>query len=367
MSIMNASEIMVDKVIALNSEETVAKALKMMHENDINQIPIVDDNRKYLGMVYAKEFLGVNAVPASKLKSFLAKTPILSPTDSVEKCTHLMVTSGNHALPVVESGKLNGLINERHVLSTADFGHAIVDEVMSGAIVIEEDTTLSIALSKMRRYNISRLPVINSNGVLIGTISAIDIAKVIATPRERASKSPGVGTMTAIRDVKVKDVMRRTISVERGTKLNSIIENFKVSGEIIVAGDGRPIGILTPKDALELTLPRRSEPTIHIAHFDSEGERQEIEEQLSRFLKKIQGKLENVQLVMVYVDKHKTRKYSIRARMITNKGVIDAKAVGYDHLSACKELVSRLDRRIKSEHSQKVRSRQHRESSRTIS
>jgi predicted transcriptional regulator len=43
---MNASEIMVDKVITLNSEETVAKALKMMHENDINQIPIVDDNQK---------------------------------------------------------------------------------------------------------------------------------------------------------------------------------------------------------------------------------------------------------------------------------------------------------------------------------
>jgi len=81
-------------------------------------------------------------------------------------------------------------------------------------------------------------------------------------------------------------------------------------------------------------------------------------------LKKIQGKLENVELVIVYVDKHKTRKYSIRARMITNRGVTDAKAVGYDHLSACKELVARLDRRIKSEHSQKVRGRRHRESAR---
>ena len=53
--------------------------------------------------------------------------------------------------------------------------------------------------------------------------------------------------------------------------------------------------------------------------------------------------------------------------MITNRGVTDAKAVGYDHLSACKELVSRLDRRIKSEHSQKVRGRRHTESARRIS
>ena len=70
---MNASEIMVGKVITLNSEETVAKALRMMHENDIYQIPIVDDNRKYLGMVYAKEFLGINAMPGSKLKSFFCE------------------------------------------------------------------------------------------------------------------------------------------------------------------------------------------------------------------------------------------------------------------------------------------------------
>ena len=51
--------------------------------------------------------------------------------------------------------------------------------------------------------------------------------------------------------------------------------------------------------------------------------------------------------------------------MITGKGIIDAKAVGYDALSACKELVSRLDRQIKSKHSQKIRDRQHRQSPRT--
>jgi CBS domain-containing protein/ribosome-associated translation inhibitor RaiA len=363
---MKISEIMVYKVMTLNSEETVAKALITMHENNINQIPIVDDTRKYLGMIYAKEFLGINVMPSSKLKSFLSKTPILSPHDSIEKCAQLIVMTGNHALPVIENGKLNSIVGEKDILLTADFGHAIVDEVMSGAIVIEGDTTLSNALSKMRRYNISRLPVINSDGILIGIISALDIAKVIATPRERASKSPGIGTMTIIRDIKVKDVMRRAASVERGTKLNSIIENFKGNEEIIIVGNRRPIGIVTPKDALELTLPKQTEPTIHVAHLDNEEARQEIEGQLSRFLKKIQGKLENVQLAIIYADKHKTHKYSIRARLITDKRVIDAKAVGYDPLSACKELISRLDRRVKSEHSQKVRDKQHRDSTRRI-
>jgi predicted transcriptional regulator/ribosome-associated translation inhibitor RaiA len=366
---MKVSEISVAKVFMLTLEDSVAKALHMMYENNINQIPIIDDygDAKYIGMIYAKQFLDINAPPTSKLKSFVVNTPVLSSDDNIEKCAQLIVATGNRALPVVEKGKLIGIVSETDVVLTSDFGHSRVDEVMSGAIVIEENDTLGNALSKMRRYNISRLPVINSRGILTGTINALDITKIIATPRERAGKSPGIGTMAVIREVKIKDIMRRAVSVERGTTLNTVIGNFKEAEEIIVVGNRRPIGVVTPKDALELTLPKRTEPTIHIAHLNNDDARKEIEEQMTRFLKKIQGKLENVLLVIVYADMHKTHKYSVRARIITTEGVVAAKAVGYDPLSACKELISRLDRRIRSEHSQKIEDRQHRESTRKIS
>jgi CBS domain-containing protein len=239
---------------------------------------------------------------------------------------------------------------------------------MSGAIVIEEDNSLADATSKMRRYNISRLPVINTKGVLRGTLSILDIAKIIATPRERTSKSAAISAGTAgIKDVKVKDIIRRAVSVERGTKLNVMTDHFRRNEEAIVVGDGRPMGIVTPKDALELILPKKTnEPIIHMAHLEDGQDRIEIQEQLARFLQKIQGKLGDVRSIVVYADKHKTRKYSLRTRLITSYGVIDAKAVGYDPLSASKELVARLERRIKSEHSQRVKDRQHRESPRKI-
>jgi predicted transcriptional regulator/ribosome-associated translation inhibitor RaiA len=364
-TIMKISDIMVDKVFALSLDDTAAKALSVMHENNINQLPVIDNDRKYVGMIFAKEFLNLNTTPSSKLKNLVVKTPILSPTDTIEKCTQLIVTTGNRALPVVEKGKLISIVSETDVALTANFGHATVDEVMSGAIVIEENSTLANALAKMRRYNISRLPIIKSNGVLTGIINALEIAKIIATPRERIGKSRGLRALTsetAIRDVKVKDIMRKAISVERGTKLNTLVESFKRNEEIVVVGDERPIGIVTPRDALEITLPHRNEPSIHIAHVDGEA-RRTIEEHMARFLKKIHGKLENIQSVIIYADKHKTRKYSVRARLIAATRVIDAKAVGYDPVSACKELISRLDRQIRSEHSQKLEQRQHRKES----
>ena len=337
----------------------------MMADKSINQIPVVEDG-KYIGMIFAKQLLNSSAQPSSKVKSYIVNTSTVGPDQEVEKAAQLVIGGGNRALPVVEKGKLVGIVSETDIVSTADFGHAIVDEVMSGAIVIEEGTQLSDAVAKMRRYNISRLPVINVKGMLRGTLSILDVARIIATPRERTSKSAAIsGGTAAIKDVKVKDLMKRAISVEPGTKLNLIADHFKRNEEVIVVGDGRPMGIVTPKDALELVLPKKSAaPMIHMAHLEDGQDRTAIQDQLERFLKKIHGKLGDVRSVVVYADKHKTRKYSLRTRLITSRGVIDAKAVGYDPLSASKELIARLDRRIKSEHSQRVKYKQHRETAR---
>lgn len=362
---MKISEIMVTHVFTLTTEDTIAKAFDLMVDKSINQIPIVDGDSKYVGMMFAKQLIHSTAQPTSKLKSYVVNTSTLSPDHDVEKAAKLLIGSGNRALPVVNKDKLVGIVSETDLLMTADFGHAIVDEVMSGAIVVDEDTIIADALSKMRRYNISRLPVINTKGVLRGSFNILDVGDIIyTTPRERTSKSAAIdGGTTGIGEVKVKDIMREAISVERGTKLNNLKEHFTRNEEVVVVGEGRPMGIVTPKDALELVLPKKdNEPVVHMAHLENAQDRMEIQEQIERFLKKIQGKLGDIRSVIVYADKHKTRKYSLRTRLITSRGVIDAKAVGYDPISASKELIAKLDRRIKSEHSQMVKNRQHRES-----
>ena len=361
---MKVLDIAKTKVFSLHPDETVGKALSIMSENKIHQIPIVDTDSTYRGMIFAKQFVNVNALPDSKVRSFICNTPIVDREDQIEKCAQLMLVSANRALPLLDNGRLVGLISETDILKTSEFGHASVDEVMSGAIVIEETTTLSNALSKMRRYNISRLPIINPKGVLVGIINALDIAEVLSTPRERSTKSKGIGSLATIKDLEVKSIMKHPISVERGTKVNGIIGHFDNNEEIVVVGDRRPIGIITPKDILELILPRVNKPTIHVAHLVDEATRSEIEIQMLKFVEKIQGKLGDIHLAIVYVDKHKTRKYSMRARLITDKRVIDAKGVAFDPLSACKAMISRLDRRLKSEHGQRVRDKKHAKSAR---
>jgi len=357
---MKVSEVMINDVFTLSRDDTMAKALSIMYEKRINQIPVIDKYEKYEGMVFAKDFLNASAATSSKLKNFVVKTPVLSPADSIKRSTQLIVTTGNRALPVIEDAKLVGIISETDVIRKTDFGNTSVDSVMADVTVIEDDSALDNALAKMRRYNISRLPVVDSNGDLIGVINALDRAKILATPKERISKNSKTSSQkSAVKLAKVKDVMRKTVPVRIGAKIRDILHIFREQDEIVVLGDkNKPVGIVTARDALEIMLPRRDHPFINIANVSDHETRRTIEEQMTRFLKKIHGKRENVQSTIVYADKYKTRKYSLRAKIIFAKHVVGAKAVGYDPLSASKKLISVLDRRTKSERSKKSRQRQ---------
>src|ERR687887_624360 len=75
---MKVSEIMVTNVVTLSSEDTVAKALNLIADRSINQIPIVDENGKYFGMIFAKQLINSTAQSSSKLKSYIINMSALS-------------------------------------------------------------------------------------------------------------------------------------------------------------------------------------------------------------------------------------------------------------------------------------------------
>ena len=84
---MKVSEIMVTDVVTLSPEDSVARALNLMANKSINQILIVDENGKYLGMIFAKQIINSTAQPSSKLKSYIVNTSTLSRDDDVEKAS----------------------------------------------------------------------------------------------------------------------------------------------------------------------------------------------------------------------------------------------------------------------------------------
>src|SRR5690625_2296832 len=119
------------------------------------------------------------AITAKDMMSTQFKT--ISPDTTIERAGELMYRYGHSGYPIVEKGKLVGLITRRDLdkANHHGLGHAPVKAYMSTNIVtITPEDTLEEAQQTIIENNIGRLPVIE-NETLVGIVSRTDIIGAI--------------------------------------------------------------------------------------------------------------------------------------------------------------------------------------------
>lgn len=125
--------------------------------------------------------------------NFMTKEPItISPDTSVSQAADLMKEKKINRLPVLDHGKLVGLVSDGDItrvspspattLSQYEIQSLLdalkVKNVMSKRVIaINEDAALEEAASLMERNNISGLPVVNGAGTVVGIITARDVLR----------------------------------------------------------------------------------------------------------------------------------------------------------------------------------------------
>jgi CBS domain-containing protein len=139
----------------------------------------------------------------------------VGPQESVRKAAELMLRYGINGFPVLDQGKLVGMVTQGDFLRRAETGtdrhhsrlaeffadsgrladeyvrsHAntVADIMTRDVVTVAADATLSDAVDLMLRHHVKRLPVMGANGV-IGMISRVDLlhAFLVATPKAAAA------------------------------------------------------------------------------------------------------------------------------------------------------------------------------------
>ena len=106
-----------------------------------------------------------------------------APTDTVRKVAQVMAHVETGAVPIVDNGKVIGLVTDRDIVLRVvaegrSFDSPISDAMSDGEIVsIKEDDVLADATAKMASHQIRRLVVLNDAGALTGILSLGDVAK----------------------------------------------------------------------------------------------------------------------------------------------------------------------------------------------
>ncbi len=129
------SEVMDADVLTVSSGATVENAVRSLVENRISGLPVIDGTGALVGIVTEFELLETLYSPRVRellVGDMMTKDVLtVGPDSSLAEATDLMVVHRIRRLPVVDGGKLVGVVSRRDLLRyTLDAGDKL-DEFLS--------------------------------------------------------------------------------------------------------------------------------------------------------------------------------------------------------------------------------------------
>jgi CBS domain-containing protein len=162
---MRVRDVMTPNVVSIRPEDSILKAARLMLQNRISGLPVVDAQGNLVGMVTEGDFLRRTEINTDRQRRKWIEF-ILGPGRLANEFAH---TSGRK-----------------------------VEEVMSREPVsVGEDYTLRVVVELMERDRIKRLPVLR-NGKIVGIVSRANLVRAVVSLAQDAG-APAAGD-AAIRD-----------------------------------------------------------------------------------------------------------------------------------------------------------------------
>ncbi|HEY8658293.1 MAG TPA: CBS domain-containing protein [Hanamia sp.] len=110
------------RAISVLPDTSVLDALKVMAENNIGSVVVMQDE-KFLGIVTERDYSrkvilkGKNSTNTKVSEIMTSEFPDLKPGDTVEYCMELLTNNNIRYLPVFENNQLRGIISISDVVS----------------------------------------------------------------------------------------------------------------------------------------------------------------------------------------------------------------------------------------------------------
>ena len=145
---ITAKDIMTTDVITISPETEIAQAAQLLLENRINGVPVVNEAGELVGILCQSDLIiqqknipipslftlldgfipltsskkidkEVKKIAATKVEDAMTANPVtVTPDTGIEEIAAFMVEKNYHTLPVVDGGKLVGIVGKEDVLRT---------------------------------------------------------------------------------------------------------------------------------------------------------------------------------------------------------------------------------------------------------
>jgi len=340
---MIVKDAMTKNVYTLSKNDTVSKAISLMVENRFHQIPIVE--KEYEGMVFLKDLIKCRSDPTkTKLENFITNTPTLKENIDIIDATKMLVSSGLRALPVVEGKNVVGILSEVDIISNLkkdELKKIKASEIMSRVITASENEKLKTVLRIMEKHGISSVPLIDWKEELSGCINIFSIAEFLHKQKERIESMRSAKEKENIFDNPAKNFSFMPKTASKDASLDEIVKLLQSGEEVIITEKNKPIGIIKPRDILEILLPEEKIPII-VSGLENGKEILDYFEKVSEKWKKF-----GAQKIVIQIEKLATReKYFGRIKAYTSKEIFMASSQTFDLPSLVRDLKEKIEREM---------------------
>jgi CBS domain-containing protein len=118
---ITARAVMTAKVVTARRDTDIYEAIRIMVDNDISGLPVVNDDQTLAGIITEKDVLKLLynfEDRPGKVEDFMTKTIVcFSPEDSLDEITENLCRNRYRRVPILDNGRLVGIISRKDIIS----------------------------------------------------------------------------------------------------------------------------------------------------------------------------------------------------------------------------------------------------------
>ncbi len=363
---VEVEEIMTREVVSVHPSDSISKAISKMQEYGFHELPVTDEKSNLIGTINYRGLIRRKSLSLfSRVDTIMVKPPTLSMKENVVNAVKKMVDAGFRSLPVVDRGKIRGILSRTDVLKLVpkmkDVAQMPVEDVMtSEPDVVEENTPVEYAVDMMKKLSELSLPVVDTNRRLSGIVHMRDISGAIWRARDRVRQGEYTGEKEK-KVVYVREVMNPPVYVSGDSILKDAVEKmikYKSSVCVVVDKNLFPEGVISQRDVMESVIRKGKTEGVFVQITGLDIEDTEpymaIYSMVESFLNRINRFKEfKPQMLTFHVEEHHVSsdeiKYSVRARFATDRKRFFAKSYDWNLYRAVRDVIDILERNVKKE------------------
>jgi len=372
---ISAKNMMEENPFTVGAEQRISQVRDKMENRNLRAVAVTDEKNRVQGAISYRDLIRqIQFNPEkTKLKKVMHTPPTFEASDSLIDLAELRINSGRKLLVAEEGEKLKGIVGDeqfRSAVLEADEMENISTRDLATYEVIEafEDDSIEEVRHKMLDNNISRVPILDGDGNLVGVLRSTD---VLGTMISREGQNSGGTSGDSLKDtriaggnekremstVKVSEIMSRTPTTYEGhfsgREAIQLMQD-RESHEVIIVDDKYPEAVITVKDFIrELSdMEIGNAVLVNLVGLDVAEEKAAVHDKIKTQIQGSLGrKLENPQEITLRVKKSekdgKKHRYEVTLKLFSDLGQFTVNEEAWDLLEVVDSSLEQLNAQVR--------------------